>query len=248
MPLTLYEIFWSHFCEKARFCLDVKGLDYRRVEVDPPTRRQVKRLGAKGLVPVLQDGGQVVEGSGAIAAHLDRRWPDPPLVPGDPVERAAVLAWQERLDDELGPDARRLGYAVALEHPRLLRGTFLATRAPRRWLNGLLLRALDPILRRRFAIRPQEMADSRRRLARLLPELSDRLAGRGHLVGDTLTLADITAVSLLDPLEIVPEIVRDPALAPLFTWKRALGRAHRRPMRTPWLGGEPTDGVPRVRE
>ena len=240
--MILYEIPWSHYCEKARFCLDYKGLAYRRIAVSPATRREVRRIGARGLVPVLQDGAQVVEGSDAIAAHLDVRQPEPALVPRDAGARAEVLGWQRRLDEELGPDARRVGYAVALEHPRMFLGSFLATRPPKSWLNPVLRPVIVMVLRRRFEITPARIAESGARLRALLGTLRRTLEGRRFLVGDRLTLADIAAVSLMDPLEIVPEFVREPGWAPVFEWKRAIGRAHRRPMRAPWIGGAAPDG------
>src|SRR6267143_4158989 len=61
----LYDIFWSHYCEKARFCLDFKRLPYTLVRVNPFTRRQVIDLGARGDVPVLNDGDRVIAGSDA---------------------------------------------------------------------------------------------------------------------------------------------------------------------------------------
>jgi len=61
--LVLHEIPWSHDCEKARLCLDFKDLASRRVPVNPATRREVRRIGARGPVPVLQDGARVIEGS-----------------------------------------------------------------------------------------------------------------------------------------------------------------------------------------
>src|SRR6266851_458213 len=86
LPMTLrfYEIFWSHYCEKARWCLDFKRLTYERVRVNPFMRREVTALGARGDVPVLQDGARLVEGSGAIADWIEKTHPDPPLLPGDP--------------------------------------------------------------------------------------------------------------------------------------------------------------------
>jgi glutathione S-transferase len=246
VALVLYDIFWSHFCEKARFCLDYKRLPHTIVPVNPFTRREVIVLGARGDVPVLEDGARVIVGSGAIAAHLEETRPDPPLLPRDPASRAAVLALQTKCDEGLGPDARRVAYQVALENPGLLLGTLLWTRAPKRWLNPLFLRILEPRLRRKFRIFPRELQESRERLRTFLPELQSAIARTGFLVGDALTLADIAAVSLLDPLEIVPEFVRDPALAPLLEWKRRLAGGHRRRQRTPWLSGAPPPGYPRL--
>ena len=246
MALVLYDIFWSHFCEKARFCLDLKRLPYTLVRVNPFTRCQVIDLGARGDVPVLRDGDRVIVGSDAIAAHLEETHPDRPLLPRDPKARAEVLALEKKCDQWLGPDARRVAYQVALENPAILLGTILWPRPPKRWLNGVMLRLVEPRLRRKFRINPKELQESRDRLGDLLPELQTRVARAGFLVGDRITLADITAISLMDPLEIVPEFVRDPGLLTLFSWKRGLAGMHGRRQRTPWLSGDPPVGYPRL--
>jgi len=188
----------------------------------------------------------VIAGSGAIASHLEETHPDPPLLPRETRARESVLALQTKCDEWLGPDARRVAYEVALENPALLVGTILWPRPPKRWLNPLLLRLVEPRVRRKFKIFPRELQESRERLRRLLGELQAAIAPTGFLVGDRMTLADIAAASLLDPLEIVPEFVRDPAHAPLFAWKRRLARLHGRRQRTPWLSGAPPPGYPRL--
>jgi len=228
MAIVLYELSWSHFCEKARFCLDFKGLPYSIVHVNPFTRREVIDLGARGDVPVLKDGDRVIVGSAAIAAHLEETYPGTPYLPHEEEPRAAALALQSKCDEWLGPDTRRLAYDVALETPALLEGTLLWRHAPARWLNRPFLRLLEPRLRRKFRIYPDEVQESRERLHYFLKELQDRIGSTGFLVGDSMTLADIAAVSLLDPLEIVPEFVRDETYDRLFAWKRALAAAHAR--------------------
>ena len=246
MALRLYEIFWSHYCEKARWCLHFKRLTYERVRVNPFTRREVTALGARGDVPVLQDGARLVEGSDAIAAWLEKTHPDPPLLPADPAARAEVLSIQARCDGLLGPDARRVAYQVAMEHTALLEGTLLFRRRPKRWLNGPVLWLLEPRLRRKFGIFEGQLRDSAARLRALLADLQGRLRGRTFLVGESLTLADITAASLMDPLEVVPEFVRDPAFAAIFEWKRRLALEHGRPQRAPWMSGAPPAAIPRL--
>jgi len=247
MEIVLYDIFWSHFCEKARFCLDFKRLPYTIVRVNPFTRREVIDLGERGDVPVLRDGSKVIAGSAEIAAHLDAIRPDPALVPRQAPARETVLALQTKCDEWLGPDARRVAYQVALENPALLVGTILWERPPKSWLNPLMLRLAEPRVRRKFRILPRELQESRERLRLFLTELQTAIGRTGFLSGDGMTLADITAVSLLDPLEIVPEFVRDRTFAPLFEWKRTLAAAHRRRRRTPWLSGPPPPGYPRLR-
>jgi glutathione S-transferase len=243
--MQLYEIFWSHFCEKARWCLAHKGVAFTRVPVNPITRREVKALGARGRVPVLADAGRVIGGSDAIAAYLDDAiHSGPRLVPAGGPARQDVLAIEKRCGEELGPDARRLAYHVALQNPVLMEGSLLFRRAPMRWGNRWILRVMEPRLRKVFTITDDEVALSGERLRSLIEELQVRLQGRDFLAGDELTLADITVAALLDPLEHVPAFVRDREFTPLFAWKRALAGRHHRPQRIPWMEGPPPPGLP----
>src|SRR2546427_2284151 len=207
MGLVLYDIFWSHFCEKARWCLDFKRLPHRVQRVNPFTRREVTDLGARGDVPVLRDGGKVIEASAAIAAYLEESCPDPPLLPRDAAGRAEVLGLEKKCDEELGLDTRRVGYQVALENPALMEGTLLWSRAPKRWLNGPLRRVLEPRLRRKFTIFPQEIQRIRDLLRAFLPVLQELDVAPGFLSGRTLTHAHIDSSFVCHPLELVPVIV-----------------------------------------
>lgn len=75
---------------------------------------------------------------------------------------------------------RRVGYQVALENPALFLGTLLWSKPPQRWLNGIMLRILEPRLRRKFRIHPRETEESRQRLRPFLPELQSRVAWHGR--------------------------------------------------------------------
>ena len=55
--MRLFQIPFSHNCVKVRRVLDLKGLDYETVNINPALRRDVKRASGQELVPVLVDGG-----------------------------------------------------------------------------------------------------------------------------------------------------------------------------------------------
>jgi len=56
--LTLYQFPISHYCEKARWALDYKKLDYRKVNLLPgPHMKKTKKLSGKTQVPVLEENG-----------------------------------------------------------------------------------------------------------------------------------------------------------------------------------------------
>ena len=50
-------------------------------------------------MPILEeDGGLVLPESRVIMEYLEERYPDPPLLPADPGERALARLWLERFD------------------------------------------------------------------------------------------------------------------------------------------------------
>ena len=53
--------------------------------------RQAIRAGVRVHVPMLLDGGRLVEGSNSIAAYLDEAYPDQPPLQVDPAGRSEVL-------------------------------------------------------------------------------------------------------------------------------------------------------------
>ena len=75
------------------------------------------------------------------------------------------------------------------------------------------------MLRRRFGIdaeRNRKDQDLARRAARVAV---DRLAGADHLVGNRLSLADITLAAMTAPLQYTDHAVReDPDVRPLLEW------------------------------
>jgi glutathione S-transferase len=93
------------YCARARIALAEKGLDYETVEIDLSDRPQwLLELNAPhGRVPVLDDGFTLPE-SEVIMAYLDERYPERPLLPADPVERAHARLLVHRFNESLGAD------------------------------------------------------------------------------------------------------------------------------------------------
>lgn len=87
---TLYHLWLDPACRKIRIMLCEKGLTFdMRVEKIWERRDSFLRLNPAGEVPVLQeDDGIVLADGWVIAEYLEEVYPDPPLLPGDPVDRA----------------------------------------------------------------------------------------------------------------------------------------------------------------
>jgi glutathione S-transferase len=102
------------------------------------------------------------------------------------------------------------------------------------------LRSGFPVLRvamrRRFRISAQDAADSRAKMAAAVDRLERELSSSGYLVGDTFTVADLTAAALLYPVARPPEfpyaMVADDDLP--ASWREFVDSLRRRPG-GPWV-------------
>lgn len=95
---VLFDYPRSSAAYRVRIALNLKGLASRFEEVHLLRDGGAQHLPAfrglnpLGLVPVLQDGGEVLTQSLAILEYLDEVYPQPPLLPAGAAARAAVRA------------------------------------------------------------------------------------------------------------------------------------------------------------
>jgi glutathione S-transferase len=88
--LQLYRFRYSTNVERVALALAHKGIAVESVVVDPADRSPVRAVSGQDLVPVLVDGDAVVTDSARILRHLEARYPEPPLFPESPSERAEL--------------------------------------------------------------------------------------------------------------------------------------------------------------
>jgi maleylacetoacetate isomerase len=118
MALVLYNYFRSSASYRVRIALALKGLAYDYVPVQLVKKEQLKPpfsdLSATRLVPLLQDGDQLLGQSLAIIEYLDETHPEPPLLPPGPAARARVRALALDIACEIHPldNLRVLRYLV----------------------------------------------------------------------------------------------------------------------------------------
>ena len=94
--MKLYNYFRSGSSHRLRIALALKSLEPQYVAVDLLHDEQFsahyRALNPQGLVPALEVDGQVLIQSPAIIEWLEERYPQPPLLPRDPLQRARVRA------------------------------------------------------------------------------------------------------------------------------------------------------------
>jgi glutathione S-transferase len=204
---VLWQLQISHYNEKVRWALDHKRIDHVRRSLLPGLHILVaRRLSGGSTTPVLTLEGRSIGDSTAIIAALEQRWPNPTLYPADPGQRARALELEEFFDEEVGPHIRRAVYHVLLDEPDVVVPLF-AHGQP--WLARAIPRLgfgpMSRAMRRAMAIEPEAAARSRELAVQGLDRLEAELGPSGYLVGDSFTVADLTAASLLYPLVLPPE-------------------------------------------
>jgi glutathione S-transferase len=97
---TLYDADRCPYCARVRIVLAEKGLPYETVVVDLDDRPAwIYEKNPLGKVPVLEEEDFVLPESVVIMEYLEERYPEPPLWPADPAERAGGRLLVERFDE-----------------------------------------------------------------------------------------------------------------------------------------------------
>lgn len=208
MPIRLYQFAISHYCEKIRWALDYKSLEYQSVNLLPGQHvRTVRKLsGKESSVPLLDHDGHRIQGSGKIIDYLDATFPDRPLTPEDPEARESAMVWERRLDEELGPAVRCYCYHHFLQRPKVV-VPLLAAGTP--FYNRILLKLafsrVDEIMRNWMKINDKTATKSRQTMEDYLTGLAEAYRHQPFLAGDRFSRADLTAAAMFAPIFQPPQ-------------------------------------------
>jgi glutathione S-transferase len=103
--IKLYHGTTSVCAIKVRLVLAEKGLDWEgeilNLQQGDQHTPEYLKLNPNGVIPTLVHDGNVIIESSVILGYLDEAFPDPSLMPADPVLRARVRLWMKRVDDVL---------------------------------------------------------------------------------------------------------------------------------------------------
>ncbi len=105
--MKLYTFFRSSASYRVRIALNLKGLNYEQIPIHLRRGDQLgssyKAINPQALVPTLQDNSHLITQSLAIIEYLEERYPQPPLLPSAPLERAMVRSMALTVACEVHP-------------------------------------------------------------------------------------------------------------------------------------------------
>ena len=196
--ITLYQFKSSPLCEKVRRIMNYKGVPFEIHEVDRMQAAALKDVSPFGKFPAIKDGDTPVCDSTDIAYHLEENYPQKPLVPSDEKLRAQMHIVEDWADESLyfyeitmraswESNARRsikkfmetmpAGVTEELALAMILSGSQQLVAA-----QGLGRKTREQII-----------ADARRHIQSIAALVGDN----GWMVGDAITLADISVIAEL---------------------------------------------------
>jgi glutathione S-transferase len=226
--IVLYNAPRSSASRRVRLCLEEKGLPYESRAVDMGRLEHHSaaylKINPDGVVPTLLHDGRPLHESGTICEYLDESYPDPPLRPETPYDRALMRNWVRHIDGRI--------HDLIVFNWRHAFGK-IASKWTDEELEAVLARIPSEERRQswlRVARRPyteEERAQARGRLVALLGRMEAALAGSGWLVGGAYPIADIAAVPFVKRIEeeIAPgEVARERHPLVADWWSRVQAR------------------------
>lgn len=183
--ILLHDFTMAPSPRRARILLAEKGIPFQTVQVNLATGEHLgeafRAINPQCTVPALQlEDGTVLPDNAAIIAWAEAAHPEPSMLGRTPIEKAAVASWNARIEFE--------GLLAVAE---ALRNTSPAMKD--RALTGPANVAQIPELAQRGLERAH----------RFFATLNAHLADRGFVACDRFTLADITAVVLVDFARVI---------------------------------------------
>ncbi|MBT2305209.1 glutathione S-transferase family protein [Variovorax paradoxus] len=209
MALELYQTPSSTCSQKVRLALAEKGLpqrgkDWLEHELNLGKFEQLEpdylKLNPNGVVPTLLHGGAVIIESSVILEYLDEVFPQPPLVPADPVERARLRAWL-RYGDEVPTAAVRVPSFTNVVVPMHFENADDEDFARHAERLPLRKQFYQRMTRQGFGAKDLEAAlgQIRQTCERIEKAVGDR--GGPWIMGEDYTLVEVQLTPLIDRME-----------------------------------------------
>ena len=230
--ITLYQFKHSAFCLKTRMALHAKNLQYRVEEISPALGQiEIFKISGQKQLPVIMDeNGQIISDSSTICEYIDTKNTNNSLFPSDPIHLSQSKIIEDWADTTMASVCKQALIKSAFENPQL-RAALLPNELPSS-IRGIfeklpfnnLSKISNVVLSNKSNIELQKILES----------LSKSLINKKFIIGESLTMADISIAAQLSLLKFptssgpilagegCQEYINNPYLENLFNWRDRL--------------------------
>jgi maleylacetoacetate isomerase len=103
MKLRLHTRYQNSAGQRVRIVLNLKRVPYEYVAISSLSSDAYRKLNPQGLMPALEIDGRVVAQSMAIVELLEELFPEPSILPNDPILRAEARSFAHLISADLHP-------------------------------------------------------------------------------------------------------------------------------------------------
>lgn len=202
--LELYHFDRSTAAQKVRIALAEKDLEWeghyintgfdKRDQHDP----DYLKINPRGVVPTLVHDGKVVRESNVILEYLEDAFPEHPLRPADPYERAEMRLWTKKIDEGVHVDSRTLGQCVAMRFGSLEADPAVVQKHYEDMPE--VVRRKNDLVNNELGVDSPLLPDAIGTFKKLFHDIEEALADSDWLVGNMFSLADISMVVYVNRL------------------------------------------------
>jgi len=199
----------SHFCEKARWGLELTGIPFTE-EAHIPGWHKVATSSVGGTsVPVFvaSNGKAYVQSSDILHYADENSKTGVKLYPTDPALLTQAQELESLFDQKLGPATRRWVYFYLLDNRDVVVALLTKNVSSAESIAfSVGYFALKEIMRSGMAISEQGCVESKALIDEVFEKVNSLLSdGRQFLLGSSFSAADIAFASLCNPLLMPPE-------------------------------------------
>lgn len=207
--IELYHHGSSVCAAKVRFALNEKGVPWQGHYIDilkgDQFTTEYRKLNAKAVVPTLLHDGKVITESTICCEYVDETFPDPPLKPATPYERAQMRLWTKAVDEHLHPVCAEITFASSHRHtlarlPKEKLEEFLQSTPPVSVTPGWHARKKLIVMQ---GFKAPGVDASLRMYDSYLQKMESALAQHKWVAGDTFSLADIGLTPYVNRLDMM---------------------------------------------
>ncbi|NNE88060.1 MAG: glutathione S-transferase family protein [Silicimonas sp.] len=200
--LKVFHANHSTCSQKVRLCLAEKNLSWESQKINLATNEHLEpdylKLNPNGVVPTLIHDDAVITDSGVICEYLEEVFPQSPLMPSDPVDRARVRAWIRYLDEVPTAAVRVPSFNMAFL-PRYEGMNDAAFQKEHADIRPLRKHFYEKMGRTGFG--DVEVANAMEQLKAAFARMDATLADQFWLTGARVGLADFIAAPLVDRMD-----------------------------------------------